>query len=215
MNEVLFLSFFAATLVIVITPGPSVALATSQALRYGPKAALLTVAGDAIGSVIHIVVATIGLQFLTSMASSFLPWLQITGGGYILYLAYQSFQATNELDAVSLKRTDGSFEALLSGFLACVSNPKAIIFFIALFPGFIDPSYSVLMQSTIYGFIFITLDALFILGYALTAVYVFKSAAFNKLNYNTFSAIGLLFIGILLVAKGVSEVFVLIEILEA
>lgn len=206
MNEVLFLSFLAATFVILITPGPSCALATSQAMRYGPRAALLTVTGDAIGSVVHIVVATVGLQFLIRAASSVLPWLQVAGGGYILYLAYQSFHASAETHAVEGRASDGTFEALFSGFIACVSNPKAIIFFAALFPGFIDPNYNVLIQSAVYGFIFITLDVLSILGYAMLAVFVFKSRAFHKLNYNTFSAIGLSLIGVLLVAKGFVEI---------
>lgn len=196
----------AATFVILITPGPSVALATSQAMRYGPKAALLTVTGDAMGSVVHVVVATVGLQFLLGMASSVLPWVQVAGGGYILYLAYQSFQAAAEIHTGEGKSSAGSFEALFSGFIACVSNPKAIIFFAALFPGFIDPDYNVLLQSAVYGSIFITLDVLSILGYAMLAVYFFNSSTFKKMNYNTFSAIGLSLIGVLLVVKGFLEI---------
>lgn len=206
MNEILFLSFLAATFVILIAPGPSCALATSQALRYGPRAALLTVTGDAIGSVVHIVVATVGLQFLIGIASSVLPWLQVAGGGYILYLAYQSFQAAAETHTGEGKASDGTFEALFSGFIACVSNPKAIIFFAALFPGFIDPDYNVLLQSVVYGLIFITLDVLSILGYAMSAVFIFKSSGFKKMNYNTFSAIGMSLIGVFLMAKGFFEI---------
>lgn len=206
MNEALFLSFMAATMVIMFTPGPSVALVTSQALRYGPRAALLAVTGDAIGTLTHIVVATIGLQFLITTATSVLPWLQVAGGGYILYLAYQGFQATAERHTGEGEASDGSFEAIFSGFIACVSNPKAIIFFVALFPGFIDPNYNVLLQSAVYGIIFITLDVLFILGYAILAVYLFKSRGFKKINYNTFSAIGMSLIGVFLVVKGFFEI---------
>lgn len=206
MNDVLFLGFIAATLVIVMTPGPSVALACSQAMRYGPKAAVLTVAGDAIGSLVHILVATIGLQVLIAMASSVLPWLQIAGGLYILYLAMRSFQAMREIELEGEGGSNGTFEALFSGFLACVSNPKAIIFFAALFPGFIDPNYSIILQSSVYGIIFIVLDAMFILGYAILAVCVFRSSLFKKLNYNVFSGVGLMVIGVLLVGKGLSDV---------
>lgn len=206
MNEVLFLSFLAATLVILITPGPSCALATSQAMRYGPRAVLYTVTGDAVGSVVHIVVATIGLQVLIGIASSVLPWVQVVGGAYILYLAYKSFQTGTEIHATEGRASNGAFEALSSGFLACVSNPKAIIFFAALFPGFIDQNYSVFLQSAVYGLIFITLDVLSILGYTMLAVFVFRSRAFNKINYNTFSGIGLSLIGLFLVAKGFLEI---------
>ncbi|MES4992487.1 LysE family translocator [Phyllobacterium sp. 22229] len=207
MKEALFISFLAATLVILSTPGASCALATSQAMRYGPRAALLTVAGDAMGSVVHIIIATIGLQFLIGMASSVLPWLQVAGGIYILYLAQQSFQASKAALHSEGRTSGGTFEAMFSGFIACVSNPKAIIFFAALFPGFIDPNFNVVFQSAVYGTIFIILDVISILGYALLAVLVFKSKAFSRINYNTFSGIGLALIGILLVIKGMIEIF--------
>lgn len=205
MDQRLFLGFMAATLAIMVTPGPSVALATSQAMRYGPRAAFVTVAGDALGSVVHIVIATLGLRFLIEVASSVLPWLQVAGGGYILYLAYQSFRAVDEPHAGEERSSTGSLQAFTSGFIGCVSNPKAIIFFAALFPGFIDPDRNILLQSAVYGIIFISLDALSIVCYAMLAVFLFKSSV-KKLSYNTLSAIGLSLIGVFLVAKGIYEV---------
>ena len=158
------------------------------------------------GSAVHIIVATIGLQFLIGMASSVLPWLQIAGGAYILYLAQQSFRANKNSDDADSRPSSGVFEAMFSGFIACVSNPKAIIFFAALFPGFIDPNLNVLFQSALYGIIFITLDVISILGYAALAILVFNSRAFSRINYNTFSGVGLALIGTLLVVKGLVEV---------
>jgi len=158
------------------------------------------------GSAVHIIVATIGLQFLIGAASSVLPWLQIAGGAYILYLAQQSFSASEISDEADRKPSMGVFEAVFSGFVACVSNPKAIIFFAALFPGFIDPNLNVLFQSAVYGIVFITLDVISILGYAALAIFVFNTRAFKGLNYNTFSGIGFGVIGTLLVLKGLIEV---------
>lgn len=96
MDPVLFASFLAATLLIVASPGPSVALAASQAVKYGPRAALLSVAGDALGSVVHILVAVIGLGTLIRLADTLLPFLQIAGGGFLLYLAWQAIPASRE-----------------------------------------------------------------------------------------------------------------------
>lgn len=201
MDSALFLSFIAATLVIVVSPGPSVALASSQAVKYGPKAAIATVMGDAIGSVVHIIVAVISLQALLSVASQVLPVLQILGGLYILYLAYTSFTATphGTFDAGQMQ---GYRSAFISGFFACVSNPKAIVFFAALFPGFIAPDLGVVFQSLVYGAIFVVLDAAFIVGYALLAVAAVKSRFGSRFNMDKLSAFGLLGVGLLLIFKG-------------
>jgi len=204
MDSTLFLGFLAATMIIVASPGPAVALASSQAVKYGPKAAFASLLGDALGSVVHIVVAVASIQALLGLASQILPMLQIVGGIYILYLAYASFTAapTDQKGPVPAK---GYRSAFISGFFSCVSNPKAIVFFAALFPGFIAPEYSVVTQSLIYGCVFIALDALFIFGYAMLALMAVKSRFGARVNVDKLSGLGLLGVGALLVIKGYKE----------
>lgn len=201
MDPTLFLSFIAATLLIVVTPGPSVALASSQAVKYGPRAAVASVLGDALGSVLHIVVAVVSLQALLSVASQILPVLQILGGGYILYLAYASFTAPPHSPTHAGRRR-GYRSAFVSGFFACVSNPKAIVFFAALFPGFIAPEHGIVFQSLVYGAIFILLDAASIIGYAMLALTAAKSTLGDRFNMDKISGLGLLGVGIVLIVKG-------------
>lgn len=202
MNTALFISFLLATMVIVVTPGPSVALASSQAMRFGSRAALVTVLGDALGSVLHILIATLGLQLLLKTAAAVLPSLQIAGGLYILYLGFKSIQERNAASTGAISAS-GDREAFTSGFLACVSNPKAIVFFAALFPGFIDPDLSIAFQSMVYGTVFVLLDGFFILTYATMAALVFRSSFGSKANFNIVSGIGLGLVGLLLVIKGI------------
>lgn len=205
MDSTLFLAFMAATLAIIITPGPSCALASSQALKYGPKAALVTVMGDALGSVVHIVIAVISLQALLSVAGQILPVLQVLGGMYILYLAYKSFTDPPHV-AVGAGQMRGYGHAFLSGFFACVSNPKAIVFFAALFPGFIAPDLNVVFQSLVYGAIFVILDAASIIGYAMLAVMAANSRFGQRININKLSGFGLFGVGVLLIFKGVRDI---------
>lgn len=153
---------------------------------------MLALIGDAMGTVVHITIATIGLRFLISIASFVLPWLHVFGGGYILYLAYRSFQEAAVVVEGEQGQLSSNFEALLSGFLAYVSNPKAIVFFAALFPGFIDPNYNVLVQSLVYGVLFILLDGLSIIIYAAITVYLFQSTALSGINHNHLSGFGML-----------------------
>lgn len=203
MDLALFLSFIAATLVIVLTPGPACALASSLAVRYGPKAAIASICGDALGTVVHIVVAVLSLQALLSLAGHILPVLQIAGGCFILYLAYTSF---NSAKAPQASLPMGGYRtAFISGFFSCVTNPKAIVFFAALFPGFINPELGVVFQSFIYGAVFVALDAASILGYAMLALSASQSQFGERFNVERLSAFGLMGVGLLLIVKGYRE----------
>ncbi len=204
MDPALFLSFLAATLVIVISPGPGVALASSQAVRAGPRAAIATVLGDALGSAVHIFIVVLSLQALLSVADRILPAIQIIGGAYILYLAWRAL-SEEPSDAPLTTPWRGYRDAFVAGFFSCVSNPKAIAFFAALFPGFISPDHDVITQSLIYGVIFIVLDALFLIGYAMLAVTATESRFASKINLNKLSAAGLFGVGALLVIKGLRD----------
>ncbi|MEO9274417.1 LysE family translocator [Marinomonas sp. 5E14-1] len=205
LNLTYFSGFLIATAIIVLTPGSTVALASSQAVRYGPRAAGLVVIGDAAGTLIQIIIATAGLQLLLEYALAYLPHMQILGGAYILYLSYAAFRSPKVNAAGRDTAPTGFLRAILSGFIACVTNPKSIIFFIALFPSFIDPTLNVTFQSTIYGIVFISLDALCIIIYALLAFYIFNRDATQKVNINIVSGLGFLFIASLLILRGISE----------
>ncbi len=206
MNQALFISFLAATFVILIAPGPSCALATSQAMRYGLRVAVITVIGDALGSAFQISIATLGLQVLIGTASSMLPWLQVVGGVYLLYLSYKGFRAKLAELPPGDRAEDQTLRAMFAGFLSCISNPKAIIFFGAFFPGFIDPNHDIAFQSAIYGAVFIVLDVLSILAYTLLAMMVLKTRALRWMDHSSLSAVGLFLIGSLLLVKGSYEV---------
>lgn len=207
LNSTYFTGFLLATAVIVLTPGSSVALASSQAVRYGPKAAYLVVVGDAVGTFLQILIVTAGLKLLIEYALSFLPHMQILGGVYILYLGYMAFKSPPIVVDTNSAPT-GLYPAISSGFIACVTNPKSIIFFIALFPSFIDPNLNIAFQSIIYGIVYISLDAFFITLYALLAFYVFNKNFTKGVNINIISGLGFLFIAALLIFKGISEYIV-------
>ncbi len=204
MDALLFLGFLAATFLIVATPGPAVALASSQAVRFGPKAAATTIAGDALGSVVHILIAVASLQTLISLAEQILPYFQIAGGVFILYLAAMSIRSARHPNvAADTDNGNVSPATFFAGFFSCITNPKAIVFFVALFPGFISPDHNVAVQSMIYGAIFVTLDAGFIFAYALLAMHAFRRTVSGRISIEMLSGMGLFGVGALLIFKGV------------
>lgn len=204
MDPALFAAFLIATFVIVASPGPGVALASSQAVRSGLRAAFATVLGDALGSVVHIVVVVLSLQALLSVADRILPAIQIIGGCYIVYLAWSAFTSKTGTPH-STTPWKGYRSAFISEFFSCVSNPKAIVFFAALFPGFISPDHGVISQSLIYGVIFVLLDAAFIMAYATLALRAASSRLGRRFDVNKLSAAGLFGVGALLIIKGYRE----------
>ncbi len=200
MDYLLFLAFLTTTLLFVATPGPSVAFATAQAVRHGPRAAIITTAGDALGTVVHIIIAVGSLSALMALSEIVLPFLQIAGGIFILGMAYRSFRDAHRDSDMPLKAIGKA--TFWAGFFACVTNPKAIVFFVALFPAFISPVHSVLLQGAVYGLVFIVLDAISILAYALLTAVTVKRTSARWLNADLLSGLGLSGVGIAMIVKG-------------
>lgn len=161
---------------------------------------MVTVAGDALGTVVHIAIAVSSLTVLMALSAHVLPFLQIAGGVFILYMAYRAFfdAPKNAGDAVKISGK----ATFWAGFFACVANPKAIVFFVALFPAFISPEHNILLQSIIYGAVFLILDAASILGYALLTMHTVRRSTSRWLSANILSGLGLFGVGVAMVVKG-------------
>ncbi|MFP7675764.1 LysE family translocator [Marivita sp. S0852] len=200
MDPVLLLAFLTTTLVFLAVPGPSVAFATAQALRHGPRAAFVAVAGDALGTMVHVTVAVVGLTALVALSEIILPFLQILGGLFILWMAWAAFKNIGTQSHYAAAPSDKT--TFWAGFFACVTNPKAIVFFVALFPAFISPDHNVFLQGVVYGSIFLLLDACSILTYALLTTAAVKKTTSRWLSADLLSGLGLTGVGIAMVIKG-------------
>ena len=200
MDPVLFTAYLTTTLVFLAVPGPSVAFATAQAIRHGPRAAYVAVVGDALGTMVHITVAVVGLTVLVTLSEMVLPFLQILGGLFILWMAGIAFK--NMRKSASNVAVPSDRTTFWAGFFACVTNPKAIVFFVALFPAFISPDHNVFFQGAVYGIIFIVLDAMSILAYALLTTAAVKRTTSRWVNAELMSGLGLTGVGIGMVIKG-------------
>jgi threonine/homoserine/homoserine lactone efflux protein len=200
MDPILFTAYLTTTLVFLAVPGPSVAFATAQAIRHGPRAAYIAVAGDALGTMVHITVAVVGLTALVALSETVLPFLQIIGGLFILWMAGSAFKNIGKPIRNVVAPSDRT--TFWAGFFACVTNPKAIVFFAALFPAFISPDHNVFFQGAVYGIIFILLDATSILAYALLTSAAVRRTTSRWLNAELLSGLGLTGVGIGMVIKG-------------
>jgi threonine/homoserine/homoserine lactone efflux protein len=152
------LEFILTVLLLELTPGPNMAYLATLTLDRGRWAGLLATAGVAAGLSVHAIVAALGLGVLISQAPLIYDLLRWTGVGYLLYLAWETWQSnTSERQGMT---AGGSSSLFWRGFLSNVFNPKSVLFFISVVPGFIqyDSSGSgLLLQAVRLGAIYVAI----------------------------------------------------------
>jgi RhtB (resistance to homoserine/threonine) family protein len=174
MNLSTWLLFAAAVLVLTITPGPSVLMCISTSVQHGPRRALLAAIGSTTAIAGIMVLSMLGLGTVLAASETLFSALKWLGAGYLAYLGIGSLMSkTSTLSAMATpgeSSADISARALcLRGFLVGASNPKALLFFGALFPQFIDPNTPQLPQFMILGATFVFFEMLWLSVYAITA----------------------------------------------
>ncbi len=142
--------FAAAALVLTATPGPDMLLIASRSVSQGRSAGFLTYAGIALGTYCHAMAAALGLSrlFLTvPVAYEIVRW---AGCAYLLYLAVKTLRSQGAAFAPSagLKRLTGR-RIFTEGLATNLLNPKMALFVLALFPQFVDPGGSMVLQMAL------------------------------------------------------------------
>ena len=128
------LEFILTVLVLELTPGPNMAYLATLTLDRGRRAGLLATAGVAAGLSVHAVVAAFGLGVLISQFPAVYQALRWTGVAYLLYLAWETWQS----NASERPELAASASLFWRGFFSNVFNPKSILFFVSVVPGFIQ-----------------------------------------------------------------------------
>ncbi len=143
-------------LLLELTPGPNMAYLATLTLDRGRRAGLLATAGVAAGLSVHAIVAAFGLGVLISQAPLIYDLLRWTGVAYLLYLAWETWQSNGKTTSDVVAASSSLF---WRGFFSNVFNPKSILFFISVVPGFIhDPGGSgLLLQAARLGAIYIAI----------------------------------------------------------
>jgi threonine/homoserine/homoserine lactone efflux protein len=128
--------FILAVLALELTPGPNMAYLVALTLDRGRTAGLLATAGIAAGLTVHAVIAAIGLGALIGSVPLIYDVLRWTGVAYILFLAWETWQSSDPNDGRQVAGA-GSNSLFWRGFVSNVFNPKSILFFVSVVPGFV------------------------------------------------------------------------------
>lgn len=162
------ISYIAACFAIVIVPGPSVTVIIANSMRHGVRAGLLNVLGTQIGLVLMIAVLTVGLAAIVGAMGSVFEILRLMGAAYLIWLGVRMWCSDGSL-AGSEHMSPARRSFVLQGFIVIWSNPKALLFFGAFIPQFIDPSGSAAWQTMLLGTIFMAIATICDSAYAFAA----------------------------------------------
>lgn len=156
-------AFAALSFALIAVPGPSVMFVVGRAVSLGRRAALVTVVGNAAGVYVQVVLVALGLGVVVERSIVVFTAVKLLGAGYLIYLGVQAIRHRSATaEAVGVRPAEvasrNTRSVFLDGLVVGVANPKAIVFFAAILPQFVDaggaPSA---IQMAVLGLVFVAI----------------------------------------------------------
>lgn len=162
------LAFLSVALAIVVSPGPDTLLILRNTLNSGTRTGMATVAGVQLGLIGHTALAALGLSVVIASSPRLFGLVALAGGGYLGWLGLQSFRGgLMRIDTAG--RTVGAGAALRDAMLTNLLNPKVILLFLALMPGFVDPARAATPQLVMLALALLAINIVWQVPVALAA----------------------------------------------
>lgn len=143
-----------------LSPGPAVLLIISQGMRFGRRASLFGALGIITGNVVYFAVSAAGLGALLIASETLFTAIKWAGAGYLIYLGVKSIWNArgNETDTPPDAPPVQGRRYYLQGVLTQLANPKAIVYFGAILPQFVDAERALPGQFLILGLVSVTVE---------------------------------------------------------
>lgn len=172
MSLELYLAFVLAVIVLILVPGPNVALIVANSIGRGLRYGLATVAGTSAAMVVQLAVVIAGMTGLTALLADAFEALRWLGVAYLAWLGLWAWiSPAQDLTQVTADdRTIGSI--MLGGFLVSLSNPKTLFFYAAFLPQFVSESGPRLPQLLVLAGTFLAIAVVLDSAWALLAARV-------------------------------------------
>jgi threonine/homoserine/homoserine lactone efflux protein len=161
-----WLVFVAAVFVLTVTPGPSVLMAVSTSVNRGFHQAVLAALGSTSAIVCIMALSALGLGAILSASELLFSVLKWAGATYLAYLGITSLLSSSSNVLLAEQQDTAQPRSFVRGFLVGASNPKALVFFTALFPQFIDPARPQVPQFVVLCSTFVAFELLWLITYA-------------------------------------------------
>ena len=166
------LAFTLTAFALIVVPGPSVLFTVSRALALGRAAGVATVAGNTVGVYVQVVAVAFGIGALVERSVMGFTIVKLGGAAYLIFLGVQAIRHRQKLAEMLGSRIENKSVArvMADGFVVGIGNPKAIVFFAAVRPQFVDrQAGQVPQQMLLLGAIFAGVALLSDSGWALVA----------------------------------------------
>ncbi len=153
-----YLLYLAAVALLILSPGPTMLMCVTTAVNHGPRKALLAVAGSVTAVLGVMLLSAMGVGALLAASETAFTITKVIGATYLIWLGIKTFrQRAQGLDwnqAAPLR----SGSVYLQGLWVGASNPKAILFFAAFFPQFLNPSAPMAPQFALLAGTFVAFE---------------------------------------------------------
>ena len=156
-------AFVLACVVLVLIPGPTVIFVVSRALALGRRSALSSVTGNSTGSAVLVLLVAFGLGSVVERSLLVFTVIKLVGAAYLVYLGVRTYRERGRLaDALRVAVPVGAGRGVYrQGVLVGLTNPKALVFYAAVLPQFVDPhTGGVPMQMAVLGLAFVLIAML-------------------------------------------------------
>jgi threonine/homoserine/homoserine lactone efflux protein len=166
------LTFALLSFALILVPGPNVLFVISRSLMLGRAAGVATAAGGQIGIYVQVAAVAFGVGALVQRSVAVFTVIKLAGAAYLVYLGVQGIRNRRRLSTAleSAAQRKSVRRIVYDGILVGASNPKAIIFFLAVLPQFVDrPAGHVPEQMLLLGGIFLAIAVLCDSSWALAA----------------------------------------------
>lgn len=157
MRDVLW-SFVAIAALVTVTPGAGTAMVVRSSIRSGWRAGVLTIAGNELGVVIWALLSVLGISALVAASAVAFLVLKITGAAVLIFLGIQSFLRARRGEEAPKRAPLARRRAFHAGVVTSLANPKLAVFFVALFPQFVDDRSTVLPTTLLMAGLIVAFD---------------------------------------------------------
>ncbi|WP_170328379.1 LysE family translocator [Ruegeria arenilitoris] len=164
MSFDIWITYVATVLLLMSTPGPSQLLMLSNSATNGLKRGMFTAAGDLTANLLQMLAAGLGLAAIIAASGAALAVIKWLGVAYLVFLGVKMIVKAERKTTQTAPHASRK-SLWTQGFITSAANPKAVVFFAALFPLFIDSALPFWPQFAILSVTYLTIDGLFLTVY--------------------------------------------------
>lgn len=160
--------FALAVLAFAAIPGPAVFYIVTRSVGQGRRAGVVSAAGIAVGGLVHVAAATVGVTALLASSAYAFSVVKYLGAAYLIYLGVRAFRSGGEYEANPQMPAKSLMRVFRDGVVVAVLNPKTALFFLAFLPHFVEAGHGPApMQLAVLGLVLVVIALVSDMAYAL------------------------------------------------